>query len=68
MEYILNEHLIRSVIITLKGIDVRGYESMDALVGLVVLFEQILKTPIPHNTEENPEEVDNSAGNNTAES
>lgn len=68
MEYILNEQLIRSVIRTLKGIDVRGYESMDALVGLVVLFEQILKTPIPRNTGEIQEGVDNSAGNDTTES
>ena len=39
----LNKDLILQVIKTLKGIDVRGYDSMDKLVGLVMLFENILK-------------------------
>ena len=39
----LNKDLILQVIKTLKGIDVRGYESMDKLVGLVMLFENIIQ-------------------------
>lgn len=38
---ITRETIVR-VIETLKGIDVRGFESMDKLVGLVMLFTNIL--------------------------
>lgn len=34
--------MIRNVIYTLKQIDVRGYDSMDKLVGLVMLFQNTL--------------------------
>ena len=34
----LTEQELYSVISTLKSIDVRGFESMDRLVGLVVFF------------------------------
>ena len=47
MKYEVTEELLKSVIATLKGIDVRGYDSMDRLVGLVMLFERILNTPAP---------------------
>lgn len=47
--YKLDANLVAGVVNTLKQIDVRGYESMDRLVGLVMLFENILKT--------NPEET-----------
>lgn len=42
MEYTMNEQLIRMVINTLKSLDVRGYESYNAVVGLVNLFEKVL--------------------------
>ena len=43
--YTISRELIESVILTLKSIDVRGYDSMDRLVGLVMLFERIKNTP-----------------------
>lgn len=33
--------LVNQIIATLKSIDVRGYESMSSLVGLVMLFEDM---------------------------
>lgn len=41
MNITLSKDLITRIIITLKQIDVRGYDSMDKLVGIVNLFEQI---------------------------
>ncbi len=38
----LSEDLINNVTFTLKQLDVRGYESMDRVVGLVNLFESIM--------------------------
>ena len=38
----IDNNTIFSVIKTLKEMDVRGYESMNRLVGLVMLFESIL--------------------------
>ena len=45
MDYTINRDLILSIIKTLKEMDVRGYDSMNRLVGLVMLFENILNTP-----------------------
>lgn len=53
-QYTINTDLILSVIKTLKEIDVRGYDSMNRLVGLVILFEQILNTPVEPQTEDDP--------------
>ena len=53
-QYTISTDLILSVIKTLKEIDVRGYDSMNRLVGLVILFEQILNTPAEPQTEDNP--------------
>ena len=39
----LNENMITRVIATLKEIDVRGFDSMNRLVGLVMLFENVLQ-------------------------
>lgn len=39
----MNEQLILRIIQTLKEIDVRGFESMDRLVGLVKLFNDMLQ-------------------------
>ena len=38
----LSEDLINNVTFTLKHLDVRCYESMDRVVGLVNLFENIM--------------------------
>ena len=43
-QYILNVDVILSVIKTLKEMDVRGFDSMNRLVGLVMLFENILNS------------------------
>ena len=44
MNTIINipEEIITRTVFTLKQIDVRGYDSMDRLVGLVMMFENIL--------------------------
>lgn len=42
MEHTINNDVIISVLRTLKQIDVRGFDSMNRLVGLVMLFEGIL--------------------------
>ena len=39
----LDENMITRVIATLKEIDVRGFDSMNRLVGLVMLFENVLQ-------------------------
>lgn len=44
MHELANE-TIYSIIRTLKEMDVRGYDSMNRLVGLVMLFESILNEP-----------------------
>ena len=41
----LNDETIQQIIFTLKGLDVRGFDSMDSLVGLVMLFDKLLKSP-----------------------
>lgn len=50
--YELNRETILSVIKTLKELDVRGYDSMNRLVGLVMLFETILNNPPADQQEE----------------
>lgn len=47
MEVRVNAQLIQQIINTLKGIKVRGYNSMDKLVGLVILFENLLNSAEP---------------------
>ena len=46
MEFRFSAETLQSIIFTLKSIDVRGYDSMDRLVGLVMLFERVLNTPV----------------------
>jgi len=41
----INDEMLQRVINTLKSIDVRGFDSMNKLVGLVMLFEDILNSP-----------------------
>ena len=49
MEVRITPQLIIQIITTLKSLDVRGYESMDKLVGLVILFENMLNSaPAPN--------------------
>ena len=45
MNHEISEAAIQSVITTLKGIKVRGFDSMNRLVGLVMFFENILNQP-----------------------
>ena len=56
MKYEISEGMLQNVILTLKNIDVRGYDSMDRLVGLVMFFENILNQPPVETTEEGSEE------------
>lgn len=56
MDYKISEGMLKNVIMTLKNIDVRGYDSMDRLVGLVMFFEGILNQPPVAETEEGSEE------------
>lgn len=44
--FLVQGELLVRVIKTLKELDVRGFDSMDKLVGLVMLFERILNTPV----------------------
>jgi len=41
MNITLSEELVQRVINTLKELDVRGFDSMDRVVGLVTMFENI---------------------------
>lgn len=50
--YNLNQNMILSIIQTLKEMDVRGFDSMNRLVGLVALFENILNNPVEDKSEE----------------
>lgn len=43
MNITFQKELIIRIINTLKKMDVRGYESMDMLVGLVNLFENVIE-------------------------
>lgn len=42
MNITLSEELILQIAATLKQVDVRGYDSMDRLVGTVTLLENIV--------------------------
>lgn len=37
----INMQYLQQIIATLKSLKVRGYDSMDKLVGLVILFENL---------------------------
>lgn len=52
--YELNRDTILSVVKTLKELDVRGYDSMNRVVGLVMLFESVLSNP-PADAEVEPQ-------------
>lgn len=43
--YMIDKALMRDVIETLKTLDVRGWRSMDALVGCVLALEQGFNPP-----------------------
>ena len=51
----IDSNTVFSVIKTLKELDVRGYDSMNRLVGLVMLFESILNAPLPEEQGEEKE-------------
>lgn len=57
MNHEISEDAIQSVLTTLKGIKVRGFDSMNRLVGLVMFFENILnQQPVDEIEEEGSEE------------
>lgn len=56
MECRIDTGTIQKVVYTLKQIDVRGYDSMDRLVGLVMLFENCLQNAVPVSVEPAPGE------------
>ena len=43
MNITLHDEIIKSIIFTLKQLDIRGYDSMDKLVGTVTLLERLLQ-------------------------
>lgn len=45
MNYEISNEDIMRIITTLKEIDVRGYESMNRIVALVLLFERMMEGP-----------------------
>lgn len=55
MNITLSEELIQRIVYTLKQLDVRGYDSMDKLVGTVTLLERIAEAKLPVETEEQEE-------------
>lgn len=56
MSHKISDELIANVINSLKQIDVRGFDSMNILVGLVLLFDGILKSPAEEQEEKKEEE------------
>lgn len=49
----LDKRVIGQVIETLKTLDVRGFDSMDKLVGIVMLLEQTMNPPKTENEDDN---------------
>ena len=56
--YEISRETIFSIIHTLKEMDVRGYDSMNRLVGLVMLFENVLNAPPVEKKEESADGTD----------
>lgn len=57
MYYKIDPDLLVRIVATLKQIDVRGYESMDRLVGLVMMLEHMLSTePMKESADEGEED------------
>lgn len=52
MKHEIDTDTILRVIETLKGIDARGFDSMDRIVGLVKFFEDLLTAPYTGNGNE----------------
>lgn len=48
---VTNKNILKGIIASLKRIDVRGYESMDRLVGCVIVLESLLKPAGPKASE-----------------
>lgn len=60
---VVDKNLLRSIINSLKKIEVRGFDSMDILVGCVMLLEQTLNAPKP--VEDTQEEIISSESEDT---
>ena len=56
MKHEISDEMIQSVINTLKGVKVRGFDSMNRVVGLVIFFENILNQPPVETEKEGSEE------------
>lgn len=52
----VNKALIARIIGTLKSLDVRGFESMDSLVGTVIVLENLMNEQTDVSNNENCED------------
>ena len=55
-QIIVDKVLLQRVVYTLKQLDIRGYDSMDKLVGIVLSLEQCLETAKPYSVREETED------------
>lgn len=53
--FIMGKDLMANIIGSLKTLDVRGWDSMNTLVGCVVLLEQAMDAPPPEKKTETEE-------------
>ena len=53
--FIIEKSLMADIIASLKSLDVRGFNSMDTLVGCVILLENALNAPPPEEKTETKE-------------
>lgn len=60
----IDKKLLISVIATLKKLDVRGFDSMDALVGCVMVLEKALNPPDPIKEEIELDSIEKENDNN----
>ena len=53
--FVIEKALMAEIIASLKTLDVRGWDSMDKLVGCVLLLEQAMNAPKPKEETESEE-------------
>jgi len=53
---VVDRGVLYGLVQSLKQIDVRGYDSMDRLVGCVMVLENLMNAPAPAKKEEQKEE------------
>ena len=49
---VVDRGVLYGLVQSLKQIDVRGYDSMDRLVGCVMVLENLMNAPVPAKKEE----------------